>query len=280
MTKKILLITLLAITFSFCKAQPISDLVDNFTTFSCFVVTQKNNKPLNFATGFFLRSSDSITYFITNNHVAGLEYFVNEYKEMSGVMPADSSIPDKLNIRIYDTSYGKFSLMNVDLVKNGTSTCIKFYENEKNPATLLDIIAIPLDKNQSKIINPKFVLDKSYTEKNLLLSPATDLFVVGFPLNYGSNSLLPIWKKGTVASEANLLKVGESSFFIDGTSRKGMSGSPVYYRMLSLEGNADYTASRGSITYLVGIYSAQSTDAELGTVTRLEKVFEKLNKKK
>jgi hypothetical protein len=56
----------------------------------------------------------------------------------------------------------------------------------------------------------------------------SDLFIVGFPFGLALGNLLPIWKRGTVASEPLFRPDGLSMFYIDSFRNPGMSGSPVF----------------------------------------------------
>lgn len=55
-----------------------------------------------------------------------------------------------------------------------------------------------------------------------------EIFIVGFPYGFGHHNLLPVWKRGTIASEPLLKEDGMSRFFVDVFSHPGMSGAPVF----------------------------------------------------
>jgi hypothetical protein len=237
-------------------------------------VSTKNNHELKNATCFFIRVN-SQRYLITNNHVAGLEYFVDEYKRLhKDTLPSNDSIPDNLKVRMYDSIVGSFHFMNVPLFDvNNKPLYRKFYDNN-NQASLLDVIAIPIDS--VTFANFPVVLSSSQINTKLLLYPACELFVVGFPYDWGNKNLYPIWKKGTIASEPNFMDIGQSRFFIDATTRSGMSGSPVFFRGGNYMEKPSSNVTGGLKTFLVGIYSAQIYNSELGLVTRMDKIFKDL----
>lgn len=60
------------------------------------------------------------------------------------------------------------------------------------------------------------------------LHVASDLSIVGYPFGLAVNTHLPIWKKGIVASEPNVQVSELDCFYIDATTKEGMSGSPVF----------------------------------------------------
>ncbi|WP_397582991.1 serine protease [Sphingorhabdus sp.] len=61
------------------------------------------------------------------------------------------------------------------------------------------------------------------------LSIGCDLFILGFPLGI-EGVHLPIWKRGSLASEWQIPKEVQPYWLIDTASRSGMSGAPVIQR--------------------------------------------------
>lgn len=60
-----------------------------------------------------------------------------------------------------------------------------------------------------------------------------------------------------------------------------MSGSPVFFKNNSYyKAPMNYTTGNFTLVKLVGIYSAQNHNSELGNVISLEKVIERLSKTK
>jgi Trypsin-like peptidase domain len=54
-----------------------------------------------------------------------------------------------------------------------------------------------------------------------------DVFVLGYPKGLMKQGLLPVWKRGSIASEPELDVEGSPVILIDSGTREGMSGSPV-----------------------------------------------------
>lgn len=96
-----------------------------------------------------------------------------------------------------------------------------------------DIVAIPCPKPDQE---PEFM----HNSVNLISSakipvlPGELAFVIGFPRSLHTGFGLPIWKSTFIASEPHYdVKVGERNLpalFLDGYTREGMSGSPVFAR--------------------------------------------------
>jgi hypothetical protein len=57
-----------------------------------------------------------------------------------------------------------------------------------------------------------------------------DVFVLGYPRGLTGGAILPIWKRGTVATEPMFDHNQLPRFLIDTATREGMSGAPVIAR--------------------------------------------------
>jgi hypothetical protein len=110
---------------------------------------------------------------------------------------------------------------------------------------------------------------------------AQDVFVVGYPFGLSSGFRLPLWIRGTIASEPAFNYVHREKalplFLIDARSRSGQSGSPVllYYHPGSLVPRADGTAKITGPAYsrLLGVYSGRTSNvSDLGFVWRIGEV--------
>lgn len=96
-----------------------------------------------------------------------------------------------------------------------------------------DVVAIPYEKPANE---PEFM----HNSVNLIstvkipVRPGEQAFVIGFPRGLSTGFGLPIWKSTFIASEPFYgVDVGVqklSAFFLDGYTREGMSGSPVFAR--------------------------------------------------
>jgi hypothetical protein len=56
-----------------------------------------------------------------------------------------------------------------------------------------------------------------------------DLFLLGFPAGVMDSSVIPIWKRATIATEPDILWKGQKQLLVDSASRRGMSGGPALY---------------------------------------------------
>lgn len=113
------------------------------------------------------------------------------------------------------------------------------------------------------------------------LWPAQDVFIVGYPYGLESGFLLPLWVRGTIASEPLLMypyRGGEMPMFlVDARTRDGQSGSPV---ILFAHPRTPFVREDGSLAFtgqavsrILGVYSGRtSRESDLGFVWRIEEI--------
>jgi hypothetical protein len=269
---------LIAYNASGQKQKLTSDYVDRFSTPVCYTIALKDTNQLWHGTGFLFKVKSKI-YFFTNNHNVGDSFHIKEYNVKNKKSPPKDSLPNYLYIQFAAKSLGAISWVRFPLFSDRKEPLwINFYEDEKKTSRLLDVVAIPFPKEYYSYIETFNLLDSSSLKPDVALYPASELFVVGFPNDYGQISPYPIWKRGTIASEPKFNAVGISTFLIDATTRKGMSGSPVFFRSNLYTTYDGKFAFDSLFTFLIGIYRGQDYDAEIGEVIRFDKIYEKLNK--
>ena len=113
------------------------------------------------------------------------------------------------------------------------------------------------------------------------LSPAQDVFIIGYPYKLSVGPLLPLWVRGTVASDPpfGYQAAGRSYplWLIDARTRPGNSGAPVIrYRPPGTYVTANDGSLRrtiGSDSDVLGVYSGRTSDeSDLGFVWRIDEV--------
>jgi hypothetical protein len=129
----------------------------------------------------------------------------------------------------------------------------------------VDVVALPLEDYPDVEMHPI----NRMLNANLALKVGMDVFVVGFPFGTAVGDL-PIWKRGSIASEPELTPAAQLHIFVDTASRPGMSGSPVIRRSWLHHLMADDSMTFGKIvTRFIGVYSGRTStrdplDAQLG----------------
>jgi len=110
----------------------------------------------------------------------------------------------------------------------------------------------------------------SESAENAYARVATEVFMLGYPKGLTSQGIIPVWKRGSIASEPLFAILdGAPAFFVDALTRDGMSGAPV----LSFSG--EITDASGiaipddhnekSSPWLLGVYAGREgvTEDEL-----------------
>lgn len=129
--------------------------------------------------------------------------------------------------------------------------------------------AVYLEEMTKPLLEPWFFqgrMERKYTfccvndvtdNEELFVPVGSDVFILGYPegLNYAD---LPIWKRGSVASEPRIAIDHLPKMLIDTATRKGMSGSCVIaakHGIFSV--NNGNNISKGSAGKLLGVYSGR-----------------------
>jgi hypothetical protein len=91
---------------------------------------------------------------------------------------------------------------------------------------------------------------------------AADVFILGYPKGLTSQGVMPVWKRGTIASEPLInLMSNVPAMFVDAVTREGMSGSPVIhfgYEITDARGRPGPAYPYpGREPWLVGVYAGR-----------------------
>jgi hypothetical protein len=106
-----------------------------------------------------------------------------------------------------------------------------------------------------------------------------DVFVLGFPRGIESSNGLPIWKRGTIASEPTVPVNELPIMLIDTATREGMSGGPVIARQTRGSKDGKLTLLMGEVGRFVGVYTSRNKgddefEAQVGRVWTREHVVD------
>lgn len=242
--------------------------IDYLTVKSLYLETIRGGKTIGQATGFLTERGGQV-FLVTNWHVVtGIDP-----NSMTPALPSPS--PDAVRIYFQATTLGKQSPQIEQLFEGGVPRWIEHPSGGE-----VDVVALPL----RSIANPTvraYPLDyKSVNQTPMLARPGMSVMIVGFPRGWTGALALAIWKTGHIASEPDLDWRQQRRFLIDATTRKGMSGSPVYLRSFGTYqtkgGGTGMT--NGAVDNFLGIYSAQAFDPELGVVWKPAVIDEILNR--
>lgn len=266
----------------------------------CIYINQEDDSEnvLSTATGFLLEKDEKV-FLITNKHVVtGKNTFTGELLDKNGRVPNF--------LKAY--TYNEIERNNIIQYLFANETIISLYKNDEPIKSeklwiehpkyngIIDIAAVNITDYCLNRCNVIFdVNDKDCTVKNssfdfvkhvnynFNFKVTDDVFIVGFPFSYmttSSDGYLPIWTKGTIASEYNkelvvpldaIYKGKEyfkvPGFLVDAKTREGQSGSPV---IANIKDN----------TVLLGIYSGRTNkNIDLGYVWKSKLIDEIISQK-
>jgi hypothetical protein len=209
------------------------------------------------ATGFIWRRNGRF-YLITNWHVVS-------------ALAEGGSRPNKLRCHFVRAEQRERELIDVPIRdQNNRPLWLVHFEQDTRA---IDVVAIPLDDEDLKAVT-LFPVNELAPAK-LAIMIGMDVFILGYP--FGSKPpALPVWKRGSIASEPDLVRHSTGYYLVDTASRPGMSGSPVILRSWSnhiLESNMWTTSNEKlPIDRIIGVYSGRliPTDAQIGIVWHVD----------
>lgn len=89
---------------------------------------------------------------------------------------------------------------------------------------------------------------------------AAEVFILGYPRGLTMQGVLPVWKRGSIASEPLFSVMDQApAILVDAVTRKGMSGSPVLYfgdEITDVLGRPRGGNQRGE-PWLIGVYAGR-----------------------
>lgn len=248
----------------------------NPLSISSFLVEAYFNEILlSTATAFAYRYNNK-KYLITNYHVAyGRNAETNKCLDKKY-----ASIPNKLKIIFYDKNAVSMFL-DINYLENNNP--FKFIKKDGNIVDIA-IFELPDDFSGVCINELEQLFHEPSWEENVKLEITEPLYVIGYPRGINI-CYTPIWKKSSIASEPELNVDGMQCFYIDTTTREGMSGAPVVYYSSGGEYKTPeilFAIADRSIYKFVGIYSGRDRSdephiAQLGKVWKKELIEEVIN---
>jgi hypothetical protein len=228
--------------------------------------------PLGYGTGFLYQFGQYVTL-VTNWHVlAGRNPLNGAYSENTQYVP--NLVKFNLNIENQEGSSVTPRYIELELIKNGDPIWIETEILPSNGGEMPDVAAIILNDQLedfadigSRIVAMSSIAIASRGEDGefVLKFPypkvGSDVFIVGFPNGLVTQGVLPIWKRGSVATEPLHPVLGKPVFLIDATTRSGMSGSPIIYfgKEVTDEDGTPLSANAPDDTmWLMGIYAGRN----------------------
>lgn len=223
------------------------------------------------ATGFIWKRRERF-YLITNWHVvSALDLFTKTHLLQGGCRP--NKFRCHFIVRV-----GQFERELVDIPIRDEKDYPLWLIHIAHHMRPVDLVALPLDYDSLKTKVTLLPVNELAPGK-IAIMIGMDVFILGYP--FGSKPpAFPVWKRGSIASEPDLVRSSTGYYLVDTASRPGMSGSPVILRSWSnhiMESNT-WTSTHGQlpIDRIIGVYSGRlrPEDAQIGIVWHVEYIDE------
>ncbi|MFT4044722.1 MAG: serine protease [Gordonia sp. (in: high G+C Gram-positive bacteria)] len=191
----------------------------------------------------FLMSIKNTDYLVTAHHCLTGKRANGEY-----ISKYNKCQPSKIRIHFRNTN-GKIICSDFDLITDEIEAT--WFEHPTFGPTV-DVGVLPLSR-LSADIRGKWTEPMKHP-----LSVTEDVFIVGYPYGKKGGANLPIWVRGTIATEPDVAYNDQPAFLVDARTRAGQSGSPViaHYRPGTMVPHPQpgvlFGARTGSVTRLIG----------------------------
>ena len=227
-----------------------------------------NRTPMSNATAFFFQSSDSRVFLVTNWHVVTDRDPKRATRHKTGAFPC--VLQAKIHRRQQSTA-GKKGIHPRDIgIEEFKINC----EKGDNPAWIehpeyrreVDVVAIevPVSEKFKKTYEFNPINSWNSLRQDYVPEAMDDIFVIGYPWGISpSNAVLPLYKKGCIASDPVLPVDGYPKLLIDCRTTSGMSGGPVivaHSGVWNPSGSFSDDSVIGTVHKFLGIYSGRYGD--------------------
>lgn len=234
--------------------------IDPFSLVTVPVRQLANGQPMKSATAFVWKH-DHQYYLITNWHVVtGRNFYTGDLE--TTVRP--EALHAQFNLAIGTFAKRQWNIRLRD--DEGRALWLVYPVHGHR----IDVVALPLPMRGDEFLLDMYPIN-SIISKPLRIRVGMEVFILGYP--FGDDPpAFPVWKRGTIASEPDLVLLSSGHYLVDTASRPGMSGAPVILRSWTndyVEGGMRALSDQAA-TNLIGVYSgrlvASSEEAQIGLV--------------
>lgn len=225
-------------------------------------------RPMGKATGFFYESSDSKLFLITNWHVVtGRDPSRPSYSG-TGEIPCTlrAKLHKRQEIKDGQSHIRLSSLVPVDIAVNTEDGNAPKWLEDPTYRNRVDVIGIHMEDRKEMEEECTFSVLNRWNgfEERYNAEVMDDIFVIGYPWGIsGSNGAVPLYKRGSIASEPLINFDGLPRLLIDCRTSKGLSGSPVVVAHSGIwhpEGKMSPDSIIGTLHNFLGVYSGRLYD--------------------
>ena len=238
--------------------------IDRLSTTSSKLTLYCNGHVLGPATGFIWMIGKRL-FLVSNWHVlAGRNTYTGQ------PLHSSAAVPDQLHFHFAEQEASQIKWLEGRLDLHDAREQATWLQH---PTLGQDIDIGAIEIPVPGVTKTFLALTEEDTKSDIAISVGSEVFIVGYPLGMAKQLQLPIWKRGSIASEFSVPFDGLPIFVVDTATREGMSGSPVYARSMGayISSGGGLNISTGITSKFLGVYSGRygSTDelsAQLGRV--------------
>lgn len=230
------------------------------------VPIRSNPEPFMQGTGFFISKDAEFAYLATNWHIVT----GGRSPLTPRLSPGSGNLPESLQLTFHPragTGFNSGEILTLTVQINDSEGEAPRWREHSVHGYAVDAVVIPIRLNDLR--NAFFTTLSECGLADLpFLKVMDDVFVVGYPWGLTAGSeVLPLYKRGSVASEPTILQAGLPRFLIDCRTASGMSGSPVFAAAAAPNGGVFVTpgARRPGLLFgCVGLYSGRLNESDTG----------------
>lgn len=227
-------------------------------------------------TGFIYKRNDKF-YLITNWHnVTGRNPITKE------CLDDKLATPDV--IVTYFRSKENHAICNSEILKlyNIDDMSTPLWIEHPQHREAIDVVAIPINEDIVEKYS-LFPINNIPLDNDIKPEISDEVFIIGYPFSDTPHLQLPIWKKGSIASEPTVNIDQLPKLYVDTATRPGLSGSPVIYQRTGIHNLAQGGFPKsdtiiGRIRGFLGIYSGRigkdEEKAQLGIIWKSQVIDE------
>ena len=244
-------------------------MIHNLTLSSVYIelfLTEQSEKPIAIGTAFTINLNSPDWFLITNWHCV-----TGRHPDTKKPL---SDFPDPEIMKVYFHSKNKIGEWKIKTVNLYDDNGIKIW-HEHSRGSEIDVVAIKIDQYDDVDL---YNLNDSINGNELIVEPSDNCSIIGFPKGLSFGGKFPIWKTGHVATDYQINWNNLPLFYIDATTRKGMSGSPVVSIKDGLCQFERNNIRSGRFIRFMGIYSGRiDENVEIGKVWKPDVLIEIIN---
>jgi hypothetical protein len=239
-------------------------VIDSLSLATVPVIPFFNDMALNPATSFVYRRRENF-YLITNWHVV-----TARNAQTGSHLHKGGARPNLLRAQ-FNLTVANFGKEEIEIkLRDDNDAPLWLVHPTHSDNKRIDIVAISLGPSTDKRTFALHPINDLASDK-LKIVIGMDVFILGYPFGAKPPGF-PVWKRGSIASEPDLVRLTDGYYLVDTASRPGMSGSPVVHRSWSgvMEEPGVLGPSDRPLSRFIGIYSgrlhAGGSEAQIGMV--------------